>query len=117
MAFFKNQDGRVFAYEDGAPAEYIRPGLTPITPEEAAELRAPTAGQAAAIAAAEARASAIANARAAARLDPIVQFLRDSTLAECDQYVVANVTDLASAKAYLRKLTLVVATLAKQELQ
>ena len=50
-------------------------------------------------AAAEALHLADAQARGAAKADGVVQFLRDHTPAECEDYVQTNVTDLATARA------------------
>lgn len=58
-----------------------------------------------------------AQARADARADNIVQYLRDHTPAECEQYVQDNVTDLASAKAFLRKVAIVLCALSKGSLR
>lgn len=54
--------------------------------------------------------------RATLRQDGTVAFLRTHTPAEIDAWVVANVTDLASAKTLLRKLAVVVAYMARERL-
>lgn len=50
------------------------------------------------------------------RADSTIQFLRTHTPAECEAWVAANVTDLASAKLVLGKLAMVVAYLARERL-
>jgi hypothetical protein len=46
MKHFKDAQNNIFAYEsDGSQDAFIRPGLTPITEEELAALRAPTQEQ------------------------------------------------------------------------
>lgn len=69
-----------------------------------------TAEQIAAVAAQE----ALAAAKAEAKADAIVQYLRDHTPAECAQYVQDKVTDLASAKAFLKKVAAVLSVLSKE---
>ena len=64
--------------------------------------------------AAEARRQAIATAKAEAKADTVVQYLRDHTVAECVQYVDTNVTNLASAKAFLEKVAVVMCVLSKE---
>ena len=60
---------------------------------------------------------AITDAKAAAKADTVVQYLRDHTPAECEAYVQTNVTDLASARALMKKFAVVLCVLAKQGLQ
>jgi len=48
------------------------------------------------------------------KADNTIDYLRNHTLAEVDQWVVTNVTDLASAKTLLRKLSVIVAYLARE---
>jgi hypothetical protein len=50
------------------------------------------------------------------RADNVVAYLRTHTPAECAAYVNANVSDLASAKAVLSKIAMVVAYLARERL-
>lgn len=61
--------------------------------------------------------TADAAAKAVAKADTVVQYLRDHTPAECEAYVQTNVTDLASAKAMMKKFAVVLCVLAKQELR
>jgi hypothetical protein len=69
---------------------------------------------------AEIDAAAEVTARAAMRTtltaDATITYLRTHTPAECAAYVNANVTDLASAKAVLSKIAMVVAYLARERL-
>lgn len=58
-----------------------------------------------------------AAAHAEAKADAVVQYLRDHTPAECEQYVQDNVTDLASARAVMKKFAVVLSVLAKQTLR
>lgn len=64
-----------------------------------------------------AQAAADAAAKAEAKADNIVQYLRDHTPDECAQYVQNNVTDLASAKAFLKKVAIVLCALSKESLR
>ena len=73
----------------------------------------PTAEELAAIAQAEADAQAKAEAKA----DNVIQYLRDHTPAECEAYVQAQVTDLASAKQLMKKFAVALCVLAKQSLR
>lgn len=77
----------------------------------------PTAEALAAIAAREARQAADSAAREAAKADTVIQYLRDHTPAECEAYVQANVTDLASARALMKKFAVALCVLAKQNLR
>lgn len=52
--------------------------------------------------------------RAAAKADPLIANLAGKTPAQIDAYIVANVTDLASAKLVLRGLAQVVGILARK---
>lgn len=67
--------------------------------------------------AAEAEQEALIAARAEAKADTIVQYLRDHSPAECAQYVQDNVTDLARAKAFLKKVAVVLCALSKESLR
>lgn len=67
--------------------------------------------------AAKAASEALIAAKAEAKADNIVQYLRDHTPAKCEQYVQNNVTDLASAKAFLKKVAMVLSVLAKESLR
>lgn len=60
---------------------------------------------------------ALLDAKAEAKADNVVQYLRDHTPAECEAYVQTNVTDLASAKALLKKFAIVLCVLSKQNLR
>jgi hypothetical protein len=55
-------------------------------------------------------------ARTTLKADATITYLRTHTPAECATYVNANVTDLASAKAVLSKIAMVVAYLARERL-
>ena len=70
----------------------------------------PTPEELAAVAAQE----ALIAAKAKAKADTVVQYLRERTVAECMQYVEDNVTDLASAKAFLKKVAAVMSVLCKE---
>ena len=70
----------------------------------------PTPEELAAVAAQE----ALIAAKAEAKADNVVQYLRDHTTAECAQYVQDNVTDLASAMAFLKKVAMVLSVLSKE---
>lgn len=73
----------------------------------------PSAAEAADIAAAQALTQCLEIAKA----DTVVQYLRDHTTAECEAYVQANVTDLASARQMLKKFAVALCILAKQNLR
>lgn len=64
--------------------------------------------------AAEAALQALIASKAEAKADTVVQYLRDHTVAECVQYVDTNVTDLASAKAFLKKVAAMMCVLSKE---
>ena len=49
-----------------------------------------------------------------AKADNVVQYLRDHTVSECEQYVQDNVTDLATAKEFLKKVAAVLCVLSKE---
>lgn len=76
--------------------------LPPKTPEQLAK---------------EAQQATISAAKAEAQADNAVQYLRDHTPAECEQYVQDTVTDLASAKAFLKKVAIVLCALSKESLR
>lgn len=57
---------------------------------------------------------ALVAAKAEAKADTVAQYLRERTVAECMQYVEDNVTDLASAKAFLKKVAAVMCVLSKE---
>lgn len=88
--------------------------VVPLTPEEEADAVARTAAEQAEQAPIIAARSALIAAKAEAQADNIVQYLRDHTPAECAQYVQDNVTDLASAKAFLKKVAIVLCVLSKE---
>jgi hypothetical protein len=52
-----------------------------------------------------------------AKSDPTVQFLRDHTPEQCEAFVQNNVTDLASARALMKKFAVILCLLAKRELR
>ena len=53
--------------------------------------------------------------RLSAQAEAVAQYLLNHTPAEVEAYVMANVTDLASAKAMLAKVAMVVTVLVKRE--
>jgi hypothetical protein len=61
--------------------------------------------------------AADATAKVQAKTDTVIQYLRDHTVAECEAYVQANVTDLASARALMKKFAVALCVLAKQSLR
>lgn len=113
MPHYKDPQNRVRHLDDAAFEYLLPPGCVPITDQEAADLNAPTPEQVAA----EALRLADAQAKAEAKADGIVQFLRDHTPAECEAYVQTNVTDLASARALMKKFAVVLCVLSKQSLR
>ena len=113
MQKFKDAANRVHHLDDAAFTHLLPPGCVPITDQEAAELLAPTPEQIAAAA----QAAIDATARAEAKADSVVQYLRDHTPAECEAYVQTNVTDLASARALMKKFAVVLCVLTKQSLR
>jgi hypothetical protein len=113
MPNYKDPQNRVHYLDDAAFAHLLPSGCVQITDAEAADLTKPTPEQIAAAA----LAAADADAKAAAKADSIVQYLRDHTPAECEAYVQANVTDLASARALMKKFAVVLCVLAKQSLR
>lgn len=56
-----------------------------------------------------------AQAKAYAKAAPVIQYLATHTPAECEAYVAANVTDLASAKNLLGKFAIALCVLARRE--
>ena len=48
-----------------------------------------------------------------ARAEPVIQYLRTHTPDECEAYVQANVTDLATARQMLRKFAVALCVLAR----
>lgn len=77
----------------------------------------PTPEQIAAEAALEARRIADTIVINEVKADAVVQYLRDHSPAECAQYVENNVTNLDSAKAFLKKVAVVLSVLAKESLR
>ena len=55
------------------------------------------------------------SAKSAAKADAFVQNFINMTPAQVDAYVVANVTDVTSAKTLLRKIALMMLLIAKKE--
>lgn len=72
-----------------------------------------TAEQLAAIAQAQTDTAAIV----AVKADTVIQYLRDHTPAECEAYVQAQVTDLASARQLMKKFAVALCVLAKGNLR
>ena len=56
-------------------------------------------------------------AKDSAKLDTVIQYLVTHTPEECTQYVQDSVTDLASAKAFLKKVAMVLSVLSKESLR
>lgn len=83
----------------------VEANMQPIPPKTPEEL------------AAEAHQIADAEAKAEAKADPVIQYLRDHTPAECEAYVQAKVTDLDSAKQLMKKFAVVLCVLTKQSLR
>lgn len=69
------------------------------------------------LAARQAQKNADAVAHEEVKADSVIQYLRDHTPAECEAYVQTNVTDLASARAMMKKFAVVLCVLAKQNLR
>lgn len=83
----------------------VESNIQPIPPPTAEQL------------AAAAQAAADAEAKAEAKTDNVIQYLRDHTPAECEAYVQAQVTDLASARQMLKKFAVALCVLVKQSLR
>lgn len=58
-----------------------------------------------------------AAATASVKSDAVIQYLVNHTPAECADYVQAHVTDLASAKQFLKKVAMALSVLARSELR
>jgi hypothetical protein len=106
--------GRLILKVDPEWADYVayyRAGgeVDPLPPPAAIELSPEELAARAEIAARTAM-------RAAMRNDATINFLRANTPAECEAWVMTNVTDLASAKLVLGKLAMIVAYLARERL-
>jgi hypothetical protein len=112
MSYYKDLQNRVHHIET-AFEHLLPPGCVQITDGEAAELTKPTPEQIAAAA----QAAADAAAKAEAKADAVIQYLRDHTPAECEAYVQAQVTDLASARALMKKFAVALCVLSKQSLR
>ena len=112
MPHFKSPQNKVY-FIDRAFAYLLPSACTEITDAEADALTAPTPEQSAAAQ----QAAAAQAAKEEAKADNVVQYLRDHTPAECEAYVQANVTDLASARDLLKKFAVVLCVLAKQTLR
>lgn len=56
-------------------------------------------------------------AKDAAKLDAVIQYLVSHTPDECAQYVQDNVVDLASARAFLKKVAMALSVLARRDLR
>jgi hypothetical protein len=52
-----------------------------------------------------------------AKVDPVVKYLREHTPEECEAYVQANVTDLASAKAMMKKFAVALCVLTRKTIK
>lgn len=79
-----------------------------LTPQELAAWQASQAALVTAQAADE-------QAKTDAKTDPVIQYLRDHTPAECAAYVQTNVTSLATAKDVLAKMAMALSVLCKKE--
>jgi hypothetical protein len=117
MPNYKDAQNRIHYLVDARFTHMLPDGCVPITDAEAADLLKPTPEQEAAAAAAAAQAADAADAKAAAKADNVIQYLRDHTPAECEAYVQANVTDLASARALMKKFAVALCVLSKQSLR
>lgn len=62
----------------------------------------------------KAKQQALVDARDYARADNVINYLRTHTPQECETYVQKNVTDLASAKALLKKFAIALCVISKQ---
>ncbi len=56
-------------------------------------------------------------AKASAKADNVIQYLVTHTPEECAQYVQDNVVDLASARAFLKKVAMALSVLARRDLR
>lgn len=74
-----------------------------------------TPAEAAAKAALDAQQLDDAQARASAKTEAVIQYLVTHTPAECDAYVHANVTNLATAVNLLGKMAMALCVLSKRE--
>lgn len=88
-----------------------------LTPEEEADAVARTAAEEAVAAPIRKQAADDVIAANSAKSDNVIQYLVTHTPAECAQYVQDNVTDLASAKAFLKKVAMALSVLARRELR
>ncbi len=88
-----------------------------LTPEEEADAVARTAAEEAVAAPIREQAAADVIAANSAKSDNVIQYLVTHTPAECAQYVQDNVTDLASAKAFLKTVAMALSVLARKELR
>lgn len=98
----------------------VRTGLQQVvalTPEEEADAVARTAAEEAVAAPIREQAAADVIAANSAKSDNVIQYLVTHTPAECAQYVQDNVTDLASAKAFLKKVAMALSVLGRRELR
>lgn len=76
-----------------------------------------TPAEAAAKAAFDAQQAQDSDARAATKAEAVIQYLVNHTPAECDAYVKANVTNLATAVTLLGKMAMALSVLARAELR
>ena len=76
----------------------------------------PTAAKLAARVALVAQREADLAAKETVTTDAVIQYLRNHTPAECEAYVQAQVTDLASARQLLKKFAIILCVLAKESL-
>jgi len=88
-----------------------------LTPEEEADAIARTAAEEAVAAPIRAQVAADVIAANSAKSDNVIQYLVTHTPDECAQYVQDNVTDLASAKAFLKNVAKALSVLARKELR
>lgn len=91
--------------------------VVPLTAEEEAAAIARSAQEAAEQASILAQQAADSAAKDAAKLDAVIRYLVTHTPDECAQYVQDNVVDLASARAFLKKVAMALSVLARKDLR
>lgn len=91
--------------------------VVPLTPEEEAAALARAQAEELVEAPRRAILAADNSAKEYAKTDAVIQYLVNHTPAECADYVQANVTDLASAKQFLKKVAMALSVLARRELR
>ncbi len=89
--------------------------MVTVSAQEEAAIVAASNAYAATMAPILAQIAADEQARIDAKAEPVIQYLRDHTPAECAAYVAANVTNLATATNVLQKMAMALSVLAKKE--